>query len=275
MIDTANIRQAADYVRLRARGAEPTVGIILGSGLGDLADMIEDATVIPYADIPNFPRATALGHKGDLIIGKLAGKEVIAMQGRLHYYEGIPMDSLTLPERMMSLLGVKTLIVSCATGCVNSSFNIGDIMLIRDHISLLPNPLIGPNNDDFGPRFPDMTCAYDTDYRNRMTEIATELGITLRCGTLLVCSGPCYETPAEYRFFRTVGADAIGMSTAPEVIVARHCGMRVLGMAVITDMAPDSEEETYVTDGEEIIRIAKEAASKMTRLLMRFLQNLQ
>lgn len=275
MMDTASIRQAADFIRLKAKGIEPSIGIILGSGLGDLADSIENPVVIPYADIPNFPQATALGHKGDLIIGKLAGKDVIAMQGRLHYYEGIHMDSLTLPERVMSLLGVKTLIVSCATGCVNSSFRIGDIMLIRDHISLLPNPLIGPNNDDFGPRFPDMTCAYDTFYQNRLTEIATELGITLRRGTLLVCSGPCYETPAEYRYFRTIGADAIGMSTAPEVIVARHCGMRVLGIAVITDMAPDSEGANYVTDGEEIIRIAKEAASKMKRLLMRFLQNLQ
>jgi len=257
------INTAAGYLGGRLEGRRPDVGIILGSGLGRLADEIQDSISIPYSDIPGFPASTAIGHKGNFIVGTLGGKCVIAMQGRIHCYEGYPMSQVVLPVRVMIKIGIGFLIVSNAAGGTNPDFRVGDLMIIRDQINLLPNPLIGPNLDEFGPRFPDMTRPYDPSAIRLAEAIAAEKGITLRKGVYLSCTGPSYETPAEYHYFRTVGADAVGMSTTPEVIVARHSGVPVFGMSVITDVAHATEDEDYVTDGEAIVKAADAAASRM------------
>ncbi|MBR1887555.1 MAG: purine-nucleoside phosphorylase [Bacteroidales bacterium] len=269
------IYAATDFVRGKLSGLpKPTDGIILGSGLGKLANEIENPIEIPYGTIPGFPVSTAIGHKGSFIIGTLAGKTVIAMQGRIHYYEGYGTQAATLPVRVMILLGIKRLFVSNAAGGTNPAFHVGDLMIIRDHINLIPNPLIGPNLDDFGPRFPDMTRPYDPSLIRMAEEIAAEKGIALQKGVYVACSGPSYETPAEYRYFRTIGADAVGMSTTPEVIVARHSSIPVFGMSVITDVAHATEDEDYVTDGEAIVKAADAAADKMTALIEEMLQKL-
>ena len=268
------IHLAADYVKKRLAGFEPVVGIVLGSGLGKLADEIENPLVIPYKDIPGFPVSTAIGHKGNFIAGTLSGKTVIAMQGRIHYYEGYEIQLSTLPIRVMKLLGIRYLFVSNAAGGTNLDYHVGDLMIIRHHINLLPNPLIGPNLDEFGPRFPDMTRPYDPALIRLAEEIAREEGIFLQKGVYVACSGPSYETPAEYRYFRLIGADAVGMSTTPEVIVARHSEIPVFGMSVITDVAHATEDENYVTDGEAIVKAADAAADKMTFLFKRILQRL-
>jgi len=268
------IYNAADAVRSRLKGRIPVAGIVLGSGLGKLADVIQDPITVPYRDIPGFPVSTAIGHKGNFIVGTLGGKCVIAMQGRIHCYEGYPMSQVTLPIRVMKVLGIKYLFVSNAAGGTNLSFKVGDLMIIRDHINLLPNPLIGPNLDDFGPRFPDMTRPYDPALIRKAEEIAAEEGISLQKGVYVACTGPSYETPAEYKYFRSIGADAVGMSTTPEVIVARHSGIPVFGMSVITDVAHATEDEDYVTDGEAIVKAADAAADKMTRLFIRLLESL-
>jgi len=269
------IYAATDFVRGKLSGLpKPTDGIILGSGLGKLANEIENPIEIPYGTIPGFPVSTAIGHKGSFIVGTLAGKTVIAMQGRIHYYEGYGTQAATLPVRVMILLGIKRLFVSNAAGGTNPAFHVGDLMIIRDHINLIPNPLIGPNLDDFGPRFPDMTRPYDPSLIRMAEEIAAEKGIALQKGVYVACSGPSYETPAEYRYFRTIGADAVGMSTTPEVIVARHSSIPVFGMSVITDVAHATEDEDYVTDGEAIVKAADAAADKMTALIEEMLQKL-
>lgn len=266
--------RAADYILSRIGDQKPTVGVILGSGLGELAEHITSSIAIPYGEIPGFPVSTAIGHKGRLVIGKLAGKTVAAMQGRFHYYEGYKMQQVTFPVRVLRLIGADTLFVSNAAGGLNLSFNVGDLMVIRDQISLLPNPLIGPNIDEFGPRFPDMTHPYDPQLRKLAEKIASSMGISLRSGVYIACTGPSYETPAEYRFFRTIGSDAVGMSTVPEVIVARHCGMRVFGMSVITDLAREDMPEGYITDGAEIVKAAELATSKMTALFEKMIASL-
>ena len=268
------IYNAADAVRSRLKGRIPVAGIVLGSGLGKLADVIQDPVTVPYRDIPGFPVSTAIGHKGNFIVGTLGGKCVIAMQGRIHCYEGYPMYQVTLPIRVMKVLGIRYLFVSNAAGGTNRSSKVGDLRRIRDHINLLPNPLIGPNLDDFGPRFPDMTRPYDPALIRKAEEIAAEEGISLQKGVYVACTGPSYETPAEYKYFRSIGADAVGMSTTPEVIVARHSGIPVFGMSVITDVAHATEDEDYVTDGEAIVKAADAAADKMTRLFIRLLESL-
>jgi len=262
------IHKAAAYIKeiIDGQGLVPTVGIVLGSGLGRLVDDIENPVTIPYKNIPGFPVSTAIGHKGNFIIGELGGKTVIAMQGRLHYYEGYDMDTVTLPIRVMKLVGIEYLFVSNAAGGVNTSFKIGDLMVIKDHINQIPNPLIGPNLDEFGPRFPDMTRPYDPALIALAGKVAAEQGISLREGVYFACTGPTYETPHEYKYMRIVGADAVGMSTTPEVIVARHAGIPVFGVSVITDVAHESEDSDYVTDGEEIVRQADAAATKMIAL---------
>ena len=237
------IHAASDYLSTRLQGRKPVIGIVLGSGLGKLADQIEDPIVVPYGDIPGFPVSTAIGHKGNFIIGNLAGKCVIAMQGRIHYYEGYGMNLVVLPIRVMIRIGIEYLFVSNAAGGTNLSYHVGDLMIIRDHINLLPNPLIGPNIDEFGPRFPDMTRPYEPALIRKAEEIAAEEGIELQKGVYVGVTGPCYETPAEYRFFRNIGADAVGMSTVPEVIVARHASVPVFGMSVITDVAHATDDE--------------------------------
>lgn len=267
------ITQAAEFLRERLGGRKPVAGIILGSGLGNLADYIEDAITVPYVSVPGFPAATAIGHKGNFICGNLGGKCVIAMQGRYHYYEGYPMHTVVMPIRVMIKLGISYLFVSNAVGAMNKSYNIGDLMLIRDHINLLPNPLIGPNMDEFGPRFPDMTCAYDLELQDRMMAIAAKQGVSLRRGVYVSCSGPTYETPAEYSYYRSMGADTVGMSVTPEVIAARHAGIRVLGMSVITDVAHEAGDD-YVTDENEIVRQADLASRKMTALFTDFIVGL-
>ena len=268
------IYAAADCVKSRLQGRQPLVGIVLGSGLGKLADEIKDPIVIPYKEIPGFPVSTAIGHKGNFIIGYLSGKCVIAMQGRIHFYEGYGMDKVTLPIRVMKVVGIQYLFVSNAAGGTNLNYHVGDLMIIRDHINLIPNPLIGPNLDDFGPRFPDMTRPYDPALIRKAEAIASEEGIALQRGVYVACTGPCYETPAEYRYFRTIGADAVGMSTTSEVIVARHSGIPVFGMSVITDVAHATDDEDYVTDGEAIVKAADAAANKMTRIFNRLLEKL-
>ena len=269
-----SIQGAADSLSLRLEGLKPQVGIVLGSGLGSLADSIQNPVTVPYRELPGFPVSTALGHKGVFIAGQLGGKQVLAMQGRIHYYEGYGMDQVVLPIRVMLTMGIKTLIVSNAAGGIGFHLHVGDLMIIKDHINLIPNPLIGPNLSEFGPRFPDMTRPYDPGLIRMAEEIAAEKGIKLQKGVYVACSGPSYETPAEYRYFRSIGADAVGMSTTPEVIVARHSSIPVFGMSVITDVAHDTENDDYVTDGEAIVKAADAAADKMTALIKEMLAQL-
>lgn len=230
------------------------VGIILGSGLGDYVEALEDGKSIAYVNVPGFPVSTVSGHGGRWFGGKLHGKRVCMMQGRFHAYEGYGLQDVTLPVRIMSLLGVKTLIVTNAAGGVNAGFTPGDLMLISDFINLSrQNPLTGPNMDEFGPRFPDMSAAYDRGLRTLARDTAKGIGLSLQEGVYCWMNGPCYETPAEIRMARLIGADAVGMSTVPETIVARHCGMKVLGISCITNMAagmldqPLSHEEVMET----------------------------
>ena len=266
------IREAAGFIRERIGGQTPAVGIVLGSGLGKLGDAIEAEAVIPYADIPHFVKSTAIGHKGNFIYGQLAGKQVCAMQGRFHYYEGYPMEQVTLPIRVMAALGIKTLFVSNAAGGLNQDFSVGDLMIIRDHINLLPNPLIGPNFADFGERFPDMTAAYDLDLIAKAEKIAKRAKIPVRKGVYLGNTGPSYETPAEVRFYRAIGADAVGMSTVPEVLVARHCGIPVFGMSVITNVSNIDNASTVLNDGDDVVRAADAAADRMCTLFRKLIE---
>lgn len=268
------IHAAADCLRSRLDGRTPVCGIILGSGLGRLAGEIQDPVTIPYSEIPGFPISTAIGHAGNFIAGTLGGKFVLAMQGRFHYYEGYEMWQVTLPVRVMKCIGIQYLFVSNAAGGTNPDFHVGDLMIITDQINMLPNPLIGKNLDEFGPRFPDMTRPYDPALIAKATEIAAAKGIPVRKGVYLSVTGPSYETPAEYRFFRRAGADAVGMSTTPEVIVARHSEIPVFGMSVITDVAHDTDDDNYVTDGEAIVRAAAAAADSMTALFKELIESL-
>ncbi len=262
--DNTYYREAADYLSSRITG-NPETAIILGSGLGSLAEQIEEAVVIPYSEIPHFMHSTAAGHKGNFICGRLGGKQVLAMQGRFHYYEGYTMQQVTFPVRVMKLLGVKNLLVSNAAGGINTSFKVGDLMIIRDHINMMPNPLIGPNDEQFGTRFPDMTRAYDREFIRLVEEIAASHGISLKKGVYVGLTGPSFETPAEYAFYGRVGGDAIGMSTVPEVIVARHAGLRVFGMSVFANEGYHFADD-FVNDGADVIVAANQAAAVMTVL---------
>lgn len=268
------INKAAEYVRSRMGDRVPFAGIVLGSGLGKLADKIENQIVIDYKDIPGFPVSTAVGHAGKMILGDLGGKFVVAMKGRFHYYEGYPMDLVTLPIRVMKVLGIRYLFVSNAAGGVNFDYKIGDLMIIKDHINLLPNPLIGKNMDDFGPRFPDMTRPYDLSLIALAEKLADEMGMKMRKGVYLASTGPTYETPSEYKYFRTIGADAVGMSTIPEVIVARHSSIPVFGVSVITNEAHDDYAEDYVNDGDDVVAAADAAADRMTALFTGIIRSL-
>ena len=268
------IYEAADYIKGRIGNGKPLAGIVLGSGLGKLAEKIENPVTIPYKEIPHFPASTAVGHKGNFIYGTLGGKQVVAMQGRFHYYEGYSMEYVTLPIRVMKVLGIEYLFVSNAAGGVNFSFKVGDLMVIKDHINLLPNPLIGPNMEEFGPRFPDMTRPYSPQLCKLATETAAEKGIELKGGTYLASTGPTYETPAEYKYFRTIGADAVGMSTIPEVIVARHSSIPVFGMSVITNESHDDYAPDYENDGDDVVKAADAAADKMTWLFTKMIEKL-
>ena len=269
-----NLNRLAGIIKSRIPGRQPVVGIVLGSGLGSLADIIQDPIVIPYKDLPGFPVSTATGHKGNFIVGELGGKTVIAMQGRIHYYEGYGMEQVVLPIRVMITVGIKTLIVSNAAGGTNLSFHVGDLMVIKDHINLLPNPLIGPNLEEMGPRFPDMTRPYDPALIRKAFSLARRMGISLQQGVYVGGTGPSYETPAEYKYFRAIGGDAVGMSTIPEVIVARHAGVPVFGISVITNEAHDDYADDYVNDGEDVVAAANAAADKMSRLIVKLIESI-
>lgn len=237
MTDYEKIMSAARFIRERV-DIRPTLGLVLGSGLGGYADSLEDAVRIPYCEIPNFPIPTIAGHSGALVFGKKCGQEVVVLQGRIHYYEGLSQKEITMPIRVLAALGVKTVLLTNACGGVNLGFKPGDLMLISDHINYSgANPLIGPNMDEFGPRFPDISDLYTASLRTKIKEVAARAEIPLREGVYAMYSGPCYETPAEIRMFRILGADAVGMSTVPEAIVAGHCGMQVVGVSCITNMA--------------------------------------
>ena len=231
------ITASAEYLLNRV-ALRPTVALVLGSGLGDYADTLEDSVKIPYAEIPNFPQPTVEGHTGAFVFGKKEGKEVVVAQGRVHYYEGLPMQEITLPVRVLAAIGVKTLVLTNAAGGVNLSYKPGTLMMLSDHINFSGmNPLIGPNLEKFGPRFPDMSDLYTADLRRAIKEKAAAANIPLQEGVYLMYSGPNYETPAEIRAFRTLGADAVGMSTVPEALVAGHSGLQVVGVSCITNMA--------------------------------------
>ena len=268
------INQAKEFIEKALGGRKPQVGIVLGSGLGKLAEKIESPVVIKYSDIPHFVKSTAIGHKGNFIAGMLGEKFVIAMQGRFHYYEGYPMEKVVLPIRVMVKLGIQALFVSNAAGGVNYDFKVGDLMIIKDHINLLPNPLIGPNLEEFGPRFPDMTRPYDLKLIALAKEIAGNEGIALKQGVYLASTGPTYETPSEYKYFRTIGADAVGMSTIPEVIVARHSSVPVFGVSVITNEAHDDYAEDFENNGDDVVEAADRAADRMTLLFTRIIERL-
>lgn len=266
------INESTDYISSHMAD-KPTVGIILGTGLGGLVKEIKIETTISYNDIPHFPVSTVESHEGKLIVGHLGDKYVLAMQGRFHYYEGYSMKQITLPVRVMRKLGIETLLISNACGGMNPNFKRGDLMIINDHINLLgDNPLIGPNLDEFGPRFPDMSEPYSRELIRLAEEIALDNRIGLQKGVFVAVSGPNLETKAEYRFLRLIGADAVGMSTVPEDIVAIHCGMRVFGLSVITDECfPDALEPVNVA---EIIKTANQAEPKLTLIMKKMVEQL-
>ncbi len=252
---------------------KPEVAIILGTGLGKLADQIEDKLSIPYKDISNFPISTVHGHSGNLVLGKLENKQIVAMQGRFHFYEGYSMKEVTFPVRVMKQLGAKIIIISNAAGGMNRFFRRGDLMLITDHINLMgDNPLIGPNDDELGPRFPDMSQAYDLELMKLTEKVVLEEGILMHKGIYAGLTGPMLETPAEYRFLTKIGADAVGMSTIPEVIVANHMGMRVLGISCITDLAIDGIVEKV--QFQEILQAAAKSEPIMSRVVRKVIKNI-
>jgi purine-nucleoside phosphorylase len=249
---------------------QPRVGIILGSGLGGLVNEIDIQCSLPYKDIPHFPISTVEGHSGRLILGHLRGIPIMAMQGRFHYYEGYDMKTVTFPVRVMKALNISQLIVSNAAGGMNPDFKVGDLMVITDHINLFPeNPLHGPNNKALGPRFPDMSKAYHHGMVDQMLDIAKSQNILLHKGVYAGVSGPCFETPSEYRYLRIIGADAVGMSTVPEVIVGVHSGMQCFGISVITDMW--FENKITSVSHEEVIEAAHSGEKKMTALMLEFI----
>jgi len=259
------IRSAATVVRTFTK-ARPTIGIILGTGLGKLASRARKKVVIPYHEIPHFPRTTVEDHAGELVIGEIAGKTVAMLSGRFHYYEGYSMQQITLPVRVLKAIGIKTLIVSAAAGDMNPQHRAGDIIVIEDHINLMgDNPLIGPNDDKLGPRYPDMSAPYDAKLIDMALNAALKRNVRCHSGVYVGVAGPNLETRAEYRFLRAIGADVVGMSVVPEVTVAVHAGLRVLGFAVATDMClPDALKPANI---EAIIKVANTAEPKLSRLV--------
>lgn len=264
------IEGAAAIIRNRTR-YQPTIGLVLGSGLNDLADAVVYPDIIASDQIPHWPQSTVPGHQGRLVIGRLEEKTVLVMQGRVHFYEGYSPNHVTLPVRVMQILGIETLILTNAAGGINETFTPGDLMLLKDHLNIPGmaghNPLRGPNEDTFGPRFPDMTTPYDAGLRQMAHEIAAEGGFSLQEGVYGYVAGPNYETPAELRFLRLMGADAVGMSTVPSVLVARHAGMRVLGVSTITNMALPDPPPGTVLSHDEVLEMGKIAVPRLTTLL--------
>lgn len=264
--------RAANFIREQYK-SELEVGIVLGSGLGAFADEIEECVKIPYAEIPHFARSTVEGHAGRLVLGKVEGINVVAMQGRFHYYEGYSMEEVTFPHRVMGLLGIKSLILTNAAGGINVDFEPGMLMLICDHLNLLgTNPLIGRNDERFGARFPDMTFVYDRDYQELVIQEAKTLGIKMRRGVYAALTGPSYETPAEIRLFRIFGADAVGMSTVPEAIVARQMGIKVIGISCITNLAAGVTDEPI--NHAEVMETGNRVKETFKELLRRVIPKL-
>ena len=266
-----NINKTVAYIKGKV-GITPEVGIILGTGLGGLVRVIEKQEILEYKDIPSFPVSTVEGHSGRLIFGELGGKKVVAMQGRFHYYEGYDMKQVTYPVRVMKLLGITKLFVSNASGGVNPNFEIGDLMIINDHINLMPNPLIGPNIKEFGPRFPDMHRTYDPSLMALSKEVAASNGIKLQEGCYVGTTGPTFETPKEYYYFRVIGGDAVGMSTVPEVIVARHMDIPVFAISIITDLGVPGK--IVEVSHEEVQIVGAKAEQKMTLIMKQMLSKL-
>lgn len=266
------IQETADFLKSKIK-TNPKTGIILGTGLGNLVTQITDTTEIPYETIPNFPVSTVEGHSGKLIVGLLGGVEVVAMQGRFHYYEGYDMKAVTFPVRVMKAVGIENLLVSNASGGVHPDFEIGDLMIITDHLNLFPeHPLRGKNFSELGPRFPDMSNAYSKELIAKAKKIAAENNIKVVEGVYVGTTGPTFETPAEYKYFRTIGGDAVGMSTVPEVIVANHAGMKVFGMSIITDLGVPGKivEVTH----EEVQEIGNKVQPLMTLIMKELVKEL-
>ena len=261
------INKAAAFIKERLGGRQPKVALILGSGLGPIADSVKDPIVIPYKEIPGFPVSTAVGHKGNFLSGTLYGVQVLVMQGRFHYYEGYPMETVTIGVRVFHQLGIEYLFVFNAAGAANPAFKVGDMVMIKDHINMMPNPLIGPNMEEFGPRFPDMTCPYDLKLQELARSSAAKLGVEIHEGVYFGSTGPTYETPAEVRFYRSVGADLLGMSTIPEVIVARHCGIRVFGMSAVTNVCNTTNKPVNLNDGHDVVHQAEKVVINIGKLL--------
>jgi purine-nucleoside phosphorylase len=265
------IKETTEYI-LKKTNARPESGIVLGSGLGGLVREIEVDHALEYTDIPHFPLSTVKGHGGKLIFGKLGGKNVIALQGRFHFYEGYSMQEVTFPIRVMIALGVNRLILSNASGGMNPSYQIGDIVIINDHINLLPsNPLIGKNYDELGPRFPDMSEPYEPEMIAKAKSIADRLGYRSHTGVYAAVSGPCFETPAEYRYLRAIGADIVGMSTVPEVIVGRHANIPCFAISIVTDLG--GFEVAQKVSHEEVLQVANAAEGKMTSIIKELIAN--
>jgi purine-nucleoside phosphorylase len=274
----AQINAAADFIRGRTEN-RPTIGLILGSGLGALADQVQGADHVPFDEIPHFPVSTVAGHSGRMVIGQLEGQPVLVMQGRVHYYEGYSMSQVTFPIRVMQALGIGTLVVTNAAGGLDTSWSPGDLMLIRDHINLVGmvgmNPLRGPNLDTFGPRFPDMSRAYSPELRQLAREVAEQEGILMHEGVYIGLAGPNYETPAELHFMRQIGADAVGMSTVAEVTVACHGGMRVLGISGISNIVIyDPSQQGEAPNHEEVLEAGLQAVPKLMAIIKGVLRRL-
>lgn len=266
-------QESAQYLQEKLNGFVPQAAIVLGSGLGDLGSQVADPIVVNYEDIPLFKVSTAPGHAGRLIFGTLGGKRVVVMQGRLHHYEGWSLQEVAYPIRVLRLLGCTKLILTCASGCVNMNWDEGDMMLLTDHIKFfLDSPLRGRNLEEFGPRFPDMTHVYTRDLQVLARTAAKELGLTLREGVYCYFPGPQFETPAEIRAARVLGADAVGMSMVPEAIVAAHCGMEILGLSLLTNMAAGISHTTL--SGAEVNRVAEVSQPNFTRLVIKCLEGL-
>jgi purine-nucleoside phosphorylase len=259
------VHEAADWLRGRT-GPAADVAVVLGSGLGDFAGGLKDGTAIPYEQVPNWPRSAVIGHAGRLVVGSLAGKRVAALSGRVHFYEGHDMRTVTFAARVMGVLGVPSVVLTNAAGGINLSFEPGTLMVIDDHLNLMgTNPLVGPNDERFGPRFPDMSEVYSSRLRRVADSSAQALGQTVPHGVYVGLHGPSYETPAEIRYLRTIGADAVGMSTVPEAIVARHMGMEVLGISCITNMAAGVLPQPLVHD--EVMEVARRVRARFSALL--------
>lgn len=276
-LSAEQIYEAANAVQKMSARA-PKIGLVLGSGLSSLADAVVDPDVIPFSDIPHWPQSTVPGHSGKLVLGHLEDKPVLVMQGRVHYYEGYSMSQITMPVRMMRLLGIETLILTNAAGGLNQEFQAGDLMLIRDHINLPGlagnNPLRGPNDESIGPRFPDMTEAYDRGLRALAHEVSRDQELSLQEGVYAYVGGPSYESPAELRLLLTIGADAVGMSTVPSAVVARHGGLRVLGISTITNMASPDPVPGHETTHEEVLEVGRVVVPKLTHLIHGILRRL-